>query len=339
MNLIKDRIFALEKLGLYFQNIKAENPEYQKFFECLETAKQHNAWFQLDQCLAAFKVWGDALSKEKINKWITSYDSKETQEQKTIAVIMAGNIPLVGLHDLISIWISGNIALVKCASKDQILMPFIANLDPIFKFSTIFTTEKLDGFDAVIATGGNNAARYFDYYFSKYPHIIRKNRNGVAVLTGNESKEEYEALGRDLLQYYGMGCRNVSKLYVPEGFDLNLVFGGVYPLASVLNVNKYANNYDYNKAVFLMSEFDFIENGFFMIKKDEGISSPIACLFYEHYENIETLEKKLEALEDQIQCLVSTIPLKNAIPFGQTQQPQLWDYADGIDTMSFLIDL
>ena len=339
MNLIKERVLALEKLGLYFQNIKAGNSKYQNFFECLENAKQHNAWFQLDQCLVAFKVWGDALSKEKINKWITSYDLKETQEQKTIAVIMAGNIPLVGLHDLISIWISGNIALVKCASKDQILMPFIANLDPIFKFSTIFTTEKLDGFDAVIATGGNNAARYFDYYFSKYPHIIRKNRNGVAVLTGNESKEEYEALGRDLLQYYGMGCRNVSKLYVPEGFDLNLVFGGVYPLASVLNVNKYANNYDYNKAVFLMSEFDFIENGFFMIKKDKGISSPIACVFYEHYENIETLEKKLDTLEDQIQCLVSTIPLKNAIPFGQTQQPQLWDYADEIDTMTFLINI
>ena len=282
---------------------------------------------------------GDALSKEKINKWITSYDLEENQEQKTIAVIMAGNIPLVGLHDLISIWISGDIALVKCASKDQILIPFIANLDPVFKSSTIFTTEKLDGFDAVIATGGNNAARYFDYYFSKYPHIIRKNRNGVAVLTGNESKDEYEALGKDILQYYGMGCRNVSKLYVPKGFDLNLVFGGVYPLASVLNVNKYANNYDYNKAVFLMSEFDFIENGFFMIKKDKGISSPIACAFYEHYENIETLEKKLDTLEDQIQCLVSTIPLKNAIPFGQTQQPQLWDYADEIDTMTFLINL
>ena len=339
MNLIKNRVLALEKLGLYFQNIKAGNSEYHNFFECLENAKQHNAWFQLDQCLAAFKVWGDALSKEKINKWVTSYDLKENQEQKTIAVIMAGNIPLVGLHDLISIWISGNIALVKCASKDQILMPFVADLDPIFKSSTIFTTKKIEGFNAVIATGGNNAARYFDYYFSQYPHIIRKNRNGVAVLKGNESKEEYEALGKDLLQYYGMGCRNVSKLYVPEAFDLNLVFEGVYPLASVLNMNKYANNYDYNKAVFLMSGYDFVENGFFMIKKDKGISSPIACAFYEYYEDIETLEKKLETLEDKIQCLVSIIPLKNAIPFGHTQQPQLWDYADGIDTMTFLIDL
>ena len=339
MNLIKSRVLALDRLGLYFQNIKAGNSEYHNFFECLENAKQLNAWFQLDQCLAAFKVWGDALSKEKINKWVTSYDLKENQEQKTIAVIMAGNIPLVGLHDLISIWISGNIALVKCASKDQILMPFIADLDPIFKSSTIFTTKKIEGFDAVIATGGNNAARYFDYYFSKYPHIIRKNRNGVAVLKGNESKEEYEALGKDLLQYYGMGCRNVSKLYVPEAFDLNLVFGGIYPLASVLNINKYANNYDYNKAVFLMSGYDFVENGFFMIKKDKGISSPIACAFYEYYEDIETLEKKLETLEDKIQCLVSIIPLKNAIPFGLTQQPQLWDYADGIDTMTFLIDL
>mgnify|MGYP003323747662 CR=1 FL=1 len=157
-----------------------------------------------------------------------------------------------------------------------------------------FTDEKLKNFDAVIATGSNNAARYFDYYFSKFPSLIRKNRNGVAVLNGKETKTELESLGRDMLQYYGLGCRSVAKLYLPNGYDLNKIFGGIYPFSCLIDVNKYANNYDYNKAVFLMSEFDFTDNGFFILKEDTAISSPIACAFYEHYDDATQLRDHIK---------------------------------------------
>ena len=252
---------------------------------------------------------------------------------------MAGNIPLVGLHDLISIWISGNKALVKCASKDNILIPFIVNFDPLFQSHTTFTDKQLVGFDAVIATGSNNAARYFNYYFSKYPHIIRKNKNGIAVLNGFESQGDMTNLGKDMLQYYGLGCRNVSKLYLPKGFDLNMIFGGLFPYANIIEMNKYANNYDYNKAVYLMSEFEFVENGFFMLREEQAISSPIATGHYEFYDALDPLKSHLKEQQESIQCVVSNTDIEGAIPFGEAQNPQLWDYADGVDTLEFLKNL
>lgn len=336
MSGLKDRIKALEKLGYFFSHISEVDSRYDTFFEAIDRAQIQNGWFQKKACITAIQSWGSALQPDKIARWESNYPRKDNHNPKTIAVIMAGNIPLVGLHDLISIWISGNRALVKCATKDSILIPFIVGIDPLFQSLTSFTDGQLEGFDAVIATGSNNAARYFDYYFSKYPHIIRKNKNGIAVLNGSETQEDMENLGKDILQYYGLGCRNVSKLYLSKGFDLDLVFGGLYPYAHVIEMNKYANNYDYNKAVYLMSEFDFLENGFFMLREDNAISSPIATGHYEFYETLSPLKSHLLEQRENIQCIVSKADIEGAIPFGQAQNPQLWDYADGVDTLEFL---
>lgn len=339
MSQLRDRIQSIEKLGHYLSHISENDPQYAPFFKAIENAQLQNGWFKKEDCLLAFQSWGAALHPDKIAKWISDYPLKENSNPKTIAVIMAGNIPLVGLHDLISIWISGNNALVKCATKDRILIPFIVSNDPLLAAITEFTEGPLESFDAVIATGSNNAARYFDHYFSKYPNVIRKNKNAVAVLDGSETADDLEGLGKDILQYYGLGCRNVSKLYLPKNYDLNQVFGGLYPFAKNIDMNKYANNYDYNKAVYLMSGFDFLENGFFMLREEKTISSPIATAHYEFYDALEPLIAHLEDQKNNIQCIVSNSTLPGAIRFGEAQNPELWDYADGVDTLSFLNSL
>ena len=333
---LKNRIKALENLGNYFSDISDKDSQYEPLFDAIKRANLQNGWFQREACMEAIQSWGAALQPKNISQWINQYQINENNSPKTIAVIMAGNIPLVGLHDLISIWISGNRALVKCATKDSVLIPFIVEINPLFQSFTSFTDGKLEGFDAVIATGSNNAARYFDYYFSKYPHIIRKNRNGVAVLDGSETQEDMKNLGRDILQYYGLGCRNVSKLYLSKGFDLDLIFKGLYPYANIIEMNKYANNYDYYKAVYLISQFDFKENGFFILRENQAISSPIGTGNYEFYEGLDLLKKHLLDQQENIQCIVSNADIEGAIPFGQAQNPNLWDYADGVDTLEFL---
>ena len=336
MSPLKDRVKALINLGHFFRNVSEKNPYYKGLFKAIHQSQIENGWFQKKSCLEAIQSWGKALQTHEIEKWISSYEIKNDQSPKTIALITAGNIPLVSLHDLISIWISGNNAIIKCSTKDRNLIPFLVGIDPFFQASTAFTDKKLENFDAVIATGSNNAARYFDHYFSKYPHIIRKNKNGVAVLNGKESLNELEGLGRDMLQYYGLGCRNVSKLYLPTNYDLNKIFGGLYPLAEVLEMKKYANNYDYNKAVYLMSEFEFLENGFFMLREEQTIPSPIATAHYEFYNDFTQLEKHLEEQKENIQCIVSNQSIKGTVAFGEAQNPGLRDYADGIDTLAFL---
>jgi hypothetical protein len=253
---------------------------------------------------------------------------------------MAGNIPLVGFHDFISVLISGNKILVKQSSNDQKLLPIIAEylvqLEPGFASKIEFTPDRLINFDAVIATGSNNTARYFEYYFKDKPSIIRKNRNSVAVLTGNESESELKLLSEDIFRYFGLGCRNVSKLYVPKDYNFDPFFKAILPWADLMKHAKYANNYDYNKAVYLMSEFKLLENGFLMLKGDNSFGSPIATLFYEVYEDLENLKKTLEANKENLQCIVSNNVLQSEIEFGQTQHPRLWDYADNVNTLDFL---
>ena len=339
MDTLSQRIDALESLGDYFSNFNENNPEYFPFVKAIEKSTIENGWFRREECIYAISCWGKALERLNIEKWLAPYALVENQSTKTIALVLAGNLPMVGFHDILAVWITGNTALIKCASKDKVLIPFIINNTPLFKSMSLFTDEKLKDFDAVIATGGNNAARYFDYYFSKFPNLTRKNRNGVAVLNGHETTSELESLGRDMLQYYGLGCRSVSKLYLPNGFDLNKIFGGIYPFSSLIEVNKYANNFDYNKAVFLMSEFDFTDNGFFILKEDSAISSPIACAFYEYYDNTAILNDQLKDQKDNIQCIVTNESYPNAISFGKTQMPGLCDYADGVDTIEFLRSL
>ncbi|MCK5029055.1 MAG: hypothetical protein KAR57_05430 [Bacteroidales bacterium] len=305
----------------------------------------YNPWFTEQNIKDSIKAIGESLTSEKLHLWVNQYPNLINQKiTKTIGVVTAGNIPLVGFHDFISILLSGNKFLGKLSTKDNRLLKFIVDylieLDKEFENLIEFTEEKLENFDAVIATGSNNTARYFEYYFGKYPHIIRKNRNSVAVLTGDETKEEIELLAKDVFSYFGLGCRNVSKLFIPADYSFEKFFENIEDYSYVYQHNKYANNYDYNKSVYLMNQIQHLDNGFVILKEDEGLSSPIGVLFYQYYNKIDDVKQFLEMNENQIQCVVSNQDVvKDKIPFGKAQQPELWDYADNVDTMSFLLNL
>jgi hypothetical protein len=306
----------------------------------IEMAHHHNGWFTKENCIHALQEWGNLLTRKNLNEWLVSYDVSYNKE-KIVALIMAGNIPLVGFHDLLSVLITGNKALVKLSSNDQKLIPlifdYLKDIEPYFDDKVVFTKEKLINYDAVIATGSNNTSRYFEYYFSKKPNIIRKNRTSVAVLNGNETKADLTALGEDIFRYFGLGCRSVSKLFVPTGYDVDAFYKAMYGYNDIINHHKYANNYDYNKAVYLMSEFKILDNGFLILKEDESHASPIASVFYEYYENPSHLKTRLISDKDKIQCIVSSGFMEEEISFGETQKPSLMDYADGVDTVDFLL--
>lgn len=350
MNL-QERINAFVKLGDFLSqfsneviqkkdNIKHNELFFDGFKHQLKLAEEHNGWFTKETIAFALKGWTTLLTQNNLNKWLENYNINVTNP-KQVAIIMAGNIPLVGFHDFLSVLISGHHVLVKQSSNDKQLLPYLAKyleyVEPKFKGKINFTENKLENFDAVIATGSDNTARYFEYYFKGKPSIIRNNRNSVAVLTGNESTEDLKNLSEDIFRYYGLGCRNVSKLFVPKDYKFDAFFEGIYHWHPIVEKAKYANNYDYNKAVYLMSEFDMLENGFFMIKEDKNYASPIATLFYEFYDNTKELKKKLELDKNKIQCVVSKGFTKNEITFGATQKPQLWDYADSVDSVEFLL--
>ena len=331
------------RLGEYLQNIDLNQPAYAPLQSVLVQAKQSNGWFTHENCLNALDAWGKCLQSDALAKWWEPYEATSATP-KTIGLVLAGNIPLVGFHDVLSVLAAGHNANVKLSSSDPYLIPFLVNLLEQFDTATFsnrvqFTQELLGDFDAVIATGSNNAARYFNHYFGYVPHLIRQNRNGIAVLSGNETEEELNGLATDMVAYYGLGCRSTSKVYVPKDYDFNAIFGALYPYAHLMDSAKYANNYDYNKAVFLMSEFELLDNGFYLFLENDHFSSPIACLHYSYYNSIEELQKTLDGQVDQIQCISSHLPLKNALAFGQAQQPALWDYADGVDTVEFLLSL
>lgn len=313
---------------------------YDKCIDLIQLSQSHNGWYTPEQVYFSFQSWANALTKDNLDLWLKPYDL-ENSTPKKIALILAGNIPLVGFHDFLSVLITGHEAVVKLSSNDQHLLPFFAkyiiHIEPEFAKKITFTEGKLENFDAVIATGSNNTARYFEYYFKNKLSIIRKNRNSIAVLNGKETKEDLIALGEDIFRYFGLGCRNVSKLFVPKEYNFNTFFEALFEYQDVIHYEKYANNYDYNKAVFLMSNFKLLDNGFLTIKEDISHASPISSVFYEFYENIDELEKKLESETENIQCIVSNNLIKNSIPFGSTQLPKLWDYADNIDTISFLL--
>jgi len=308
----------------------------------IDAAIHHNGWFTRENIIFSLQQWAEALTQQNLKWWLGEYDLSQSGG-KTVGIVMAGNIPLVGFHDFISVLVSGHKVLVKLSSNDKQLLPVIASylmhLDSRYENRIKFTNDKLLNFDAVIATGSDNTARYFEYYFKGKPSIIRKNRNSVAIITGNETKEELENLSEDIFRYYGLGCRNVSKLYVPENYDFDSFFKAMYKWNPIINQAKYANNYDYNKAVYLMSEFKLLDNGFLMLKEDESFGSPIATLFYEKYHGAEELADRLKANEDKIQCIVKNKSNKEEVQFGQSQKPQLWDYADNIDTIKFLRNL
>ncbi|HMK05934.1 MAG TPA: acyl-CoA reductase [Flavobacterium sp.] len=315
---------------------------FDDFNDLIKLSQSHNGWYTNENVLFAIQSWAEALTAENLNKWLSAYDFSKVNT-KTVGLVLAGNIPLVGFHDFLSVLISGHKVLVKTSSNDQHLLPFLAkyliSVAPELKNYISFIEGKLENFDAVIATGSNNTARYFEYYFKDKPSIIRKSRNSVAVLNGKETKEQMIALGEDIFRYFGLGCRNVSKIFIPKGYNFDLFFNGMFPYSDVIKYEKYANNYDYNKAVFLMSNFNLLDNEFLIIKEDQSYASPISSVFYEYYEDLEQITARLENESEQIQCIVSDNLIKNSVSFGQTQKPNLWDYADNIDSISFLISL
>jgi hypothetical protein len=350
---VEKRIEAFAKLGEFlsqFQpegivkndNVLLNDTFFEPFTLQVNRAYEFNGWFTKDNVLSAFSKWGKILTVNNLNYWTSQYNLNP-DSPLNIGVIMAGNIPLVGFHDFLSVLISGHHIIVKQSSSDTYFLPLITKyleyVAPEFKGRIHFTEERLSGFDAVIATGSNNTARYFDYYFGKYPSIIRRNRNSVAILTDNESEEDLKNLGEDIFRYFGLGCRSVSKLYVPQGYDFDKFFRAIYDFKEFIYYDKYVNNYDYNKAVYLMSQFKLLENGFLMLKEDASYSSPIATVFYEFYEDAKALEQKLQDDKDAIQCIVGKSDRINTVDFGATQTPQLWDYADDVDTLAFLEQL
>ena len=352
MNL-EERIQAFTKLGDFLsqfsingvvqkENIPHNNLFFDGFKHQIKLAKEYNGWFTNENILFTLSNWSQALTEFNIKAFVENY-SFQNIEPKKVAIIMAGNIPLVGFHDFFCVLLSGHEVVVKQASNDKHLLPFLTkyleHVAPELKGKTTFTEDKLKDFDAVIATGSGNTARYFEYYFRGKPSIIRKNRNSVAILTGQETEAQLSLLSHDIFRYYGLGCRNVSKLFVPENYDFDSFFKAMYAWHPIINEAKYANNYDYNKAVYLMSEFDMLENGFLMIKEDASYASPIATVFYEHYDSLENLKSKLDTDSENIQCVVSNNLFDKDISFGNTQNPKLWDFADGVDTLDFLLNI
>lgn len=332
------RQFSLEK-NTKETSVLQNDFFYDEFISLVELSKSHNGWFTPEQVYFSIQSWGNALTETNLNQWLSSYDFSIITSKK-VGLVLAGNIPLVGFHDFLSVLISGHDVLVKTSSNDQHLLKFLAKyliaIQPELNSKITFVEGKLEGFDAVIATGSNNTARYFEFYFKDKPSIIRKNRNSVAVLNGNETLEDLVGLGEDIFRYFGLGCRNVSKLFVPKDYNFEAFFKAIFEYSEVIQYEKYANNYDYNKAVFLMSNFELLDNEFLTIKEDTSYSSPISSIFYEFYDNLEAVKSRLQEDADQIQCIVSKNLTENSIAFGQTQHPKLWDYADNVDTLAFL---
>ena len=339
---------AFIRLGIeiseFLSGVQSGNEFHVKLEKKMPEAFHKNNWFTGENVRHAMHGISFMLERDKMNKWLDMYGEGESNSRpKKVGIVMAGNVPLVGFHDLLCVLISGNTVMVKLSSDDQVLMPVL--LERLFELDDsimerVVTVDKLSGFDAVIATGSNNSSRYFEYYFRNVPHIIRKNRTSLAVLSGDEDFDQLKELGKDVFQYFGLGCRNVSKLYIPEDFDLDRFFGAILDYQDIVKHHKYGNNYDYYKAYYLMNKEEMIENGFLILKEDKSLHSPVAMLFYERYKNLSDVMEAIKIQGESIQCAVSiSDKIENAVPFGHSQSPELWDYADGVDTMEFLLGL
>lgn len=296
-----------------------------------------NGWFTEESVRKSLLSWGHLLTEDNLNTWLANYqfDSKS----KRIGLIMAGNIPLVGFHDFLCVVLSGNKAIVKLSSDDKTLLPAIIKILNLFNpdFSSLYSISegKLGEIDAMIATGSNNSLNYFEQYFGKYPHIFRKNRTSIAVLDGTETPEQLELIGEDIFTYFGLGCRNISQIFLPKEMDLNTFIGSLVPFAEVVNHHKYANNYDYNKAIHLMNLKEILDNGFLLFKESKELFSPLAMLFYWKYEDSAEIEEFISENKENIQAIIGN----KYLPFGQAQKPSLTDYADGVDVMEWLQEI
>lgn len=297
----------------------------------------HNGWFTEELVRKSILNLGKWLDSEELTSWTDLYSFNNNP--KNVAVIMAGNIPMVGFHDFLCILLSGNKVICKLSSEDKLLLPlftkYLVQIEPDLKTYISFSDRNLKEFDAVIATGSNNSLLHFEQYFAQYPHLFRHNRTSIAVLNGDETKEQLTQLGKDVLDYFGRGCRNVTHLLLPVGFDINRFFEAIVEQGEVINNKKYGNNYDYNKAIHLMNLSTFLDNNFILLKESKDLFSPLAMLHYHYYSCKNEVSDFIDLHIKDIQCIVG----RDFIPFGRAQCPSLKDYADNIDTMKWLNNL
>ncbi len=299
-------------------------------------ATVQNGWFTPEAVdMAAGHIAREYLNEARLRSWAEHYTLPPTQRR--VGIVMAGNIPLVGFHDFLCGFVSGHHLLLKLSSKDTALLTHLIKKliewEPAIG-SQVHTAEMLKGCEAYIATGTNNSARYFEQYFGKYPSIIRRNRTSVAVLDGTESEQDLRKLGSDIFSYFGLGCRNVTQICVPEGYDFVPLLRTLENFKGLNDHNKYRNNYDYHLALFLLNKVAYLDNGSLLLVENALPFSAVSVLHYRHYKDSDALLRELKASPD-IQAIIG----KDGLPFGTAQQPRLDDYADGVDTMSFLCGL
>ncbi|WP_345988908.1 acyl-CoA reductase [Chryseobacterium sp. Chry.R1] len=339
---IENQVLGLIKLSGYIRAYLAKSTEEfnesdSEFELLLRKSEIENPWFTIDNQKFAFRQWAELLTETNIKDWLKDYSASETS--KRVGLILAGNIPLVGWHDVISVVLSNHIPVIKLSSKDQYIIPFLLKKWKEFSDNNVEYefVERLDNFDAVIATGSNNTARYLEYYFKNHLNIIRKNRTSVAVLKGDETEEELKLLANDIFQYFGLGCRNVTRVLIPEDFLIDRLFESFIDHKDIINHHKYANNYDYNRAIYLLNQDKFWDNNFVMLKEDDKLFSPLSVINFSRYSSMDEVRNFIAENEENIQCIVAKDELGlDSIRFGEAQNPGLNTYADNVDTMKFL---
>ncbi len=338
----ENQVLGLTRLSEYIKDFLAKDqPSYNEddagFESLLQRSQIENPWFTIENQKFALRQWADLLTEENINRWLKEYQISKIS--KRVGLILAGNIPLVGFHDVISVVLSNHIPVVKLSSKDKYMIPFLLKKWNEFSEGNVQFefVERLENFDAVIATGSNNTARYLKYYFKNHLHIIRKNRTSVAVLKGDETEEELKLLAEDIFRYFGLGCRNVTRLFIPEDFVIDRIFESLVGFQDIINHNKYANNYDYNRAIYLLNQEKFWDNNFVMLKEDEKLFSPLSVINFSRYSSLDEVKAFIAENESDIQCVVAKgeLGLESVKP-GEAQNPGLDTYADNVDTMKFL---
>ena len=334
---LKEQIFTFSQLGDFL----LDNSNEDQIKTIASAARNENAWFTEDNVrLSIENIARIFLNAQFLEQFIAKHQPNEGKIAKKVGIVMAGNIPAVGFHDLLCVVLSGNIALIKLSSSDSVLIKFIINR--LFECNHEFRNfiqiiDRLNDADALIATGSDNTAKHFEYYFAKKPHIIRRNRSSIAILRGDETRTDLGNLGNDIFQYFGLGCRNVSKLYVPNGYTFDKFYEAIEYWNTICLHHKYNNNYDYNKSILLVNGVKHLDNGFLLLKEDEALVSPISICFWEAYDNETHLKTLIDNKKDKIQCIVSKDGFyPSSYSFGEAQIPKLDDFADGVDTMAFL---
>ncbi len=352
--LLQDRLKSFLLLGQFLREFSTPSENTTRSFAdawykgldaIVQGQVSFNSWFTKESVNRALKEWSNVLTESNLQSWLDAYPELKESKTKWVAVVMAGNIPMVGFHDALCVLMSGNNLVMKPSSDDKHLIPYLLHFleehSPELKNCTRIADGKMTDFDAVIATGSTNSTRYFEYYFGKYPSLIRKGRTSVAVLDGSESDEDCANLADDILAFYGLGCRSVTKVYLPQNFDLNRLFKAFFSFQDIANHKAYADNYDYHRSLYMLNKIPFLENGFFIVREEESLHSPVSVLHYSYCDTIETVQSELVSKEKEIQLIIGgSIPwFPRTDSFGKAQSPKLNDYADGVDTMKFLADL